>query len=246
MKISKILEWTGLVIAGISSAIYLVIVFILINGFQSSVASDKLLVFLALGALDGILVSSAMRLQGVTFARNLPQSQEQLKVYNDLRGNSKKVKIKPITYTFITGFLIDVIFKGGSILFTMYFTISIMIEGMKDQSYFLLAIANVLMFFGLGMMALAKGYSKYLDDHIPYLTQKINLLKEEKVSEQISRVEIERAEAIRTSNGSRVHPDIAEPIRFDNGSGNGTASEPGQGSEVEDRLHQPGEVISGV
>lgn len=177
----------GIVIASISIVVYLLIVFILIEGFEADHQQNVLEVFVGLGAIVGIIISLSFRSQGVTYAQNTDEARKQLKEYRDLKGKSKKTRIYPIWIWFTTNAIKDVLFKGVSVGLTIYYSISIVYEGIKDYTYFFLAISNVLMFVGFGMMSLAGGYSRYINYQIPYIQQKIEKLKKEKEIDDISR-----------------------------------------------------------
>ena len=234
MKINDIINWLGTVIAATAAIAYLVVIYILINGFTKSIESEKLFIFLLLGAIDGALISGALRFQGVTFAKAEEKNQKQLQEYTELRGKSRSVKLYPIWVMYLKSSLVDIVFKSGSLLATMYFTVSIMIEGIKDQQYFILGIVNVVMFVGLGLMGLSKGYNYYQEQQVPYLQQKIDKLKKEKEEYELSS-EIERTnrERLRESENSGRNFEHSDKKGIDSGSGSGISGVTSEAFEFE-------------
>lgn len=195
-KIKNILLYTGMILSIISAITYLIITFILVKGFETHIASDKLLVFLFIGAVAGVMINLSLRIQGLDFAKDLADNKNTLKEYLDLIVEDKKTKLYPMWVMFLKTILTDIIIKGGTLVVTMYFTISFVIDGMGDEKYIWLGIANTLMYLGLGFLSLAKAYDYYNEKHIPYLKQKIAQiklrLKEEEKDESILR-EAERS-----------------------------------------------------
>lgn len=178
-KIQQALTWAGVALAAIAAIGYLVLVVILVNGFQVNVGNELLAMFLFLGAADGILISASLRAQGVTFAKNEEVSKKTIAEYRETLGKSNEVKLRPIWVMWLTSTVKDVLFKGATTFLTLYFSISLMIEGMGDTTYIYLALFNILMFIGFGLISLSSGYNYYLDRHIPYLQQKIKEMKRE-------------------------------------------------------------------
>ncbi len=177
-KVKTALVYTGSILTVMSAIAYLVVVAILVYGFETKVDSNQLLVFLGLGAFTGVLMNLSMRIQGIDFAKELPDSKEVLEELTNLTGKSDKVKLYPIWVMFLKTILQDIFIKGGSIMVTLYFSIEIVINGLGDNKYFYLGIVNVLLYLGLGMLSLAKAYDYYIEKHIPYMQQRINRLKE--------------------------------------------------------------------
>ena len=168
-KINNILTWMGATVAAISIIVYVAIVVILVEGFEQVHETSNLTIFAIIGAADGLLVSNSLRLQGVALAKNLPESREIIKRF----AVETKVKHHSITWHLMWSFVTDVFTKGVTIGFSTYFMVSIVIEGLKDDKYILLALANIFLFVGFGLIALARAYDFYLEHHIPLLKQKL-------------------------------------------------------------------------
>lgn len=169
----------GLILTVVAVVFYLLIVWVIIDGFETEKELNMLTVFVVLGAIVGVMISLSLRLQGIQYAKDTPTAKAQLEELRDLQGKSDKTKIYPIWVWFTIKLLLDFIFKGVTSALMLYFSISIMYEGIKDYTYMLLAITNVVMFVGFGMLGLSGGYQRYLYYQIPYNQQKIEKLKKE-------------------------------------------------------------------
>lgn len=176
-RIKNFLTYTGTALAIISAIVYLILVYIIIYGFEVSYSKTQLLMFIILGAVVGILINVSMRMQGLDFAKLNPNAKRVLNELTRLKGVSNEVKLRPVWVMFLTTLLKDIIIKGGTIGMTIYFTIDISYNGLGEEKYFWLALANIVLYFGLGLISMSKAYDYYLDSHIPYMEQKIKKLK---------------------------------------------------------------------
>lgn len=179
-KWKDFLTYTGIVMAVISSIVYLIVVFILINGFEVDYSKEEIISFLLLGAATGVMINIAMRIQGLDLARLTPKAKEVQAKLNDLTAKSKTVNLKPLWAMHLINTIRDIIFKGGTITLTMYFAISISYKGLGEQKYMLLAFANVFMYLGLSLITMNKAYDYYIDKNIPYMEKQIIKLEEER------------------------------------------------------------------
>lgn len=196
-KINGMMLYVGFILTSISAIAYLVLLYIIIEGFEVDVQSNNLIVYLGLGAVTGVMMNLSLRIQGVQFAKNEDASQIKLKQYQELIGKDNEVKLRPMWQFHAWQMFTDIIFKGGALALTLYFSITIIIQGMGDIKYFLLGIVNVIMYLGLGILSMLKGYNFYIENELPLLNQKINkLLVKEKDKNELSR------EVKTNSNGS--------------------------------------------
>lgn len=179
----KILMWSGSVMAITSAVVYVAIVYILVKGFEQSLEQNKLLLFVALGSIVGLLITFSLRIQGIELAKNEEVSKIKLAEYNSYRAKDKKVKIRPITFYVFWKTIADFFTRGLTTAFMVYFSITIIIEGIHDERYIGMAVANVIFFLGLGLTQLAAAYQKYMNDHLVYLDLKINRIKEKNKNE---------------------------------------------------------------
>lgn len=181
--ILKILMWSGSVMAAVAAIVYVSIVYVLVKGFEQSLEQNKLLLFVALGSSFGIFIVFSLRMQGIELARNEDISKQKLEEYNHFRAKEKKVKIRSIYWYITWKTIADIFTKGLTTAFFVYFSITIIIEGIHDEKYIALALLNVVFFIGMGLTQLAVGYRKYMSDHLVYLDKKINKMKENKNNE---------------------------------------------------------------
>ncbi len=200
-RVKDILTYTGVILAAVAAIAYLILVYIIIYGFQVDYSRDQLIAFIVLGAFVGLLINVAMRIQGIDFAKITPTAKVVLKDLTDTLGQSDKVKIRPMWVMFMQAILKDIVIKGGAIGFTLYYTIDISYSGLGEEKYFLLAIANIVLYFGLGLISMSKAYDYYLESHIPFMQQRIKKLEFKNEKEGID--ENERIDiGVRTTNQS--------------------------------------------
>src|SRR5690554_1504090 len=200
-RIKDVLTYTGIALAVIAGIAYLIIIYILVFGFNIHYNREQLVAFLLLGGAVGVLINIAMRIQGIDFAKLTPKAKQVMEELTKLSGSSDDVKIRPMWVMFVTTILKDIIVKGGTIGLSLYFVIDISYQGLGEEKYFYLAFANLLLYFGLGLLSMSKAYDYYLESHIPYMKQKIKKLelnnKKERIDED-ERVDI----GVRTTNQS--------------------------------------------
>ena len=190
-KVKTALTYTGFALAIISSISYLILVYILINGFEASYQREQLIGFLILGAIAGVLINLSMRTQGIDFAKQVPEAKKILEDLKEATGESdkKEYKAKSIVFMYFVELAKDILIKGSGIGATLYFAIDLSYKGLGEDKYFFLALANVLLYTGLGLVAMGKSYDYYLEKHTSYMIQKTRKIKEEKqnVNETITK-----------------------------------------------------------
>lgn len=179
-KWKDFLTYTGIAMAIISAIVYLIVVFILINGFEVDYSKEEIISFLLLGAATGIMINISMRIQGLDLARLTKKAKEVQAKLNDLTAKSKETKLRPLWVMHLANTARDILIKGGTITLTMYFAISISYKGLGEQKYMLLAFANVFLYFGLSLITMNKSYDYYIDKHIPFMEKQILKLEEER------------------------------------------------------------------
>lgn len=179
-KWKDFLTYTGIAMAIVSAIVYLIVVFILINGFEVDYSKEEIISFLILGAATGVMINISMRIQGLDLARLTDKAKEVQSKLNDLTAKSKSVKLRPLWVMHLQNTARDILIKGGTITLTMYFAISISYKGLGEQKYMLLAFANVFLYFGLSLITMNKSYDYYIDKHIPFMEKQIFKLEEER------------------------------------------------------------------
>jgi hypothetical protein len=206
-RIKTFLLYTGIIGSIISGISYLIMTYVIVVGFATAVDQDKQILFAVLGALVGLIITSLLRGQGINFARKEDGSQEIMKEYHELINKKKTIKqMHTIKHFVIVSTITDIITKGITIGISSWFILFIFMEGNGDFSLFILALSNLFMFTGFGLVALSKGYDKYIEEHIPVIKQIILKLKEDQTgliqSEEIKNANIQQYKLFITATTS--------------------------------------------
>jgi len=170
-KIKPILQYIGAIGATIMSIMYMILVIVLIVGFEAH-NIQQVLVFAVINAVVGLIIVMFLKIQGVSFAKNLPDNVKVIEEYYNTRTKDKK--LKTISQYFVTSTIRDILFKGVSIIISTSCIIYIVIQGSNDYSLLLIALANLLMFICFGLLALNNAYEFYNNYHVPYMIEQIN------------------------------------------------------------------------
>lgn len=169
-KIKNFLIYTGLFASIISAIAYLIVTYVLVVGFSTQIELQKQILFAVLGASTGLMITFFLRSQGVAFAKREEESKKVMNEYYEAINKKKTVKqLHTITHFIIWSTITDIFSKGASIGLTTSFLMYIFMEGNGNFALFGLAVANIFMFAGFGLMALSKAYDKYIDEHIPVI-----------------------------------------------------------------------------
>lgn len=176
--IKAVLTYVGIILTVLSGIAYLLIVSIMVYGFEAAYNKTALIGFLILGAITGVLINLSLRIQGIDFAKLTSEAKNTMKELTDLKGKSKEVKLAPMWQMFLVTIIKDIIIKGGTIGLSLYFVIDISYKGLQESKYFYLAWANLLLYLGLGLLSMNKSYDFYIENQIPLMKQKIMKLKE--------------------------------------------------------------------
>lgn len=179
--ISPALQYVGMIGAVIMSVAYIVIAVILINGFKAHTLVSSI-VFAAINACVGLLIMQCLKIQGTSFAKNLPENKKIIEEYYNTKTKDKKVR--SITYYWTTSVIKDVIWKGLTFAATTMGIIYIVVQGSHDYALLLLAFVNLIMFICFGILGLNNAYEFYNNRHVPYMREKIKEFEEEKKNEQ--------------------------------------------------------------
>ncbi len=174
-KILPILNYVGIIGAAIMTVAYIIAVFVLIKGFKAE-ALLQTTIFGCVNAATGFVIMQFLKIQGVSFAKMLPENQEVIKEY--YRTKTKDKKAHSITYFWTTSVIKDVVVKCATLAATTIGLIYIVIQGSNDYNLLFLAIVNLLMFMCFGFISLVNAYDFYNNNHVPYMTNKLNEAKE--------------------------------------------------------------------
>lgn len=169
-RVKPLLTYVGLIGAIICTIAYIVVIFVLIKGFeQHDILSTT--IFAIVTAAVGFIVMQFLKVQGESFAKEIPEN----KVITDkyFGSKTKDKKNHSMRYYWITTVIKDILTKCLSIAATSIGVIYIVIEGSNDYNLLKLAVVNILMFVCFGILALVKTYDFYNTSYIAYLKEKI-------------------------------------------------------------------------
>lgn len=170
-KIKPILTYVGAIGSLLASIAYIVTIIILIIGFKASKNLGESLIFAVVSAAVGVVIMQLLKIQGIAFAKQLPENQNILKLYNNTLTKDKKPH--SIVYYWVTTVIKDILIKAIIMMITTSAVIYVVYQGSQDWNMFLLAIVNLVMFICFGLLSLTSAYDFYNDRHIPYLKLRI-------------------------------------------------------------------------
>lgn len=169
-KIKPILTYIGMIGAIILSVAYVLVALVLIKGFKA----EKLLkttVFALVSAGVGFVIMQFLKIQGITFARNIDENRKILSIYYSTK--LKDEKLHSIEYYWITSVIKDIAVRSITLILTSIGLVYIVIEGNDNWNLLLLAIVNLLMFICFGLLALSNAYDFYNDKHMAFVKNKL-------------------------------------------------------------------------
>lgn len=200
-KIKQALIYVGSVGALISAIAYIIVTVVLIMGFTTSMSGWQQGLFSFIGAVAGLSITVMLREQGIALASNEEYSKKVMKEYRALLNKEKPLKkLHTISYHRIIHLIIDIFSKMISIAAMTYFILYIFIEGSGDYGLIGLAIANIFLFISFGLLALARAYDFYIEEHIPAVLERINKLNQVRLValEREKNARIQRSEVLDT------------------------------------------------
>ena len=179
-KILPVLNYIGIIGAVIMAIAYIVIVFVLINGFKAE-ALLQTTVFACVNAAVGFIIMQFLKYQGESFAKMLPENKEVMERY--YKTKTKDKKLHSITYFWVTTVIKDIIVKCVTLGLTTIGIIYIVIQGSNDYNLLLLALVNLLMFICFGFISLNNAYEFFNNKHVPYMIEQLNKEIKQEVEE---------------------------------------------------------------
>lgn len=170
-RIKPILQYVGAIGATITCIAYMIIIVIIVIGFDSHDLTQSL-IFATINAIIGFIIMQLLKIQGISFAKNTEENKKIIKEYYSTKTKDKK--LKNLKSYIITSTIKDILFKGLGILITTCGFVYIAVKGNQDYMLILLAIANLFMFICFGLLSLNSAYDFYNNYHVPYMIDKIN------------------------------------------------------------------------
>lgn len=185
-NVRRILLYSGFIGAVISAIAYLIATFVMITGVSADLSTQNQVLFSVLGAIIGVLIATLLRSQGVIYAKQNPEVQEIMKSYSLEKNKTKTMKqLHTITWYLFWATVQDVLIKGSSAIISMFLIIYIFVEGSGDWGLLWLAISNIGLFTGFGLVSLSTIYEKYIENHLPAVIARIEKLKEQALEKDI-------------------------------------------------------------
>lgn len=182
-KVQNILLWVGTAGAAIFSIAYLIIIMVLINGFEVEMQLTQMIGVAILGWVTGTMISVMLRGQGIAFASNDPDSKKVMNDYYKAINKTKTVKqLRTIKWYILWGTLSDIFIKGITTAMSTFFVMYIFIEGNGNWGLLGMAFSNLFMFISFGLIAMSKGFDKYMNEHIPAIIEITNKILDERAS----------------------------------------------------------------
>lgn len=180
-KIKPVLQYIGVIGASLMSIMYIVVVVILIIGFKAQ-SLQNTVIFAIVNALVGLIIMQFLKIQGISFAKSLPENEKITNEYYNTKTKDKK--IHSIKYYWTMSLIKDIIGKGASIMLTTTGLIYIVVVGSNDYNLLLLALVNLVLFICFGLLALNNAYEFYNNRHIPYMQEMIkNKITEKEINQ---------------------------------------------------------------
>ena len=169
-RIKPLLQYVGAIGAAIMSIMYIIVIVILIVGFEAHDLKNTT-IFSIVNAIVGLLIMQFLKIQGISFAKNLEENKTLIKEYYGTRTNDKK--IKSINSYMVNSTIKDVIIKGLSFIVSSIGIIYIVIQGSRDYMLLLLAAVNLLLFLSFGILSMNNAYEFFNNYHVPYMKEQL-------------------------------------------------------------------------
>ena len=191
-KILPVLNYVGIIGACIMVVAYIIAVFVLIRGFKAE-ALLQTTIFGCVNAATGFVIMQFLKIQGVSFAKMLPDNEQIIKDYYQTKTKDKKVH--SIKFFWTTSVIKDIVVKCLTLAATTVGLIYIVIQGSNDYNLLFLAIVNLLMFVCFGFISLVNAYDFYNNNHVPYMKEQLAKVNEKteqdtpRLPEQTERME---------------------------------------------------------
>lgn len=183
-KVKSLIFWIGLICSIISAVAYILIVVIMAVGFDRETTLESNIAFALITAFVGILISQFLKWQGISFAKNEDAVKEVWEAYYGRK--TTKRKYRSLTYFWIKSVAFDVAFKAVSVAIVTIGTVYIFIEASGDTMRILMALFNLTLFAGFGMMSLTKAYDFTKEQHTAWMLRQMEIEAEDKAAPKAS------------------------------------------------------------
>ena len=171
-RLLNILRYVGIIGAAICSVAYIVVVLVLIQGFKAE-NTTQTVTFALVNAVVGFIILTFLKIQGESFAKNLPENKLISEAY--YAGETRDKKYHSMKYFWITSTIKDIMTKVLSVFVSTFGIIYIVIIGSNDWNLLLLALVNLLLFISFGLLGLEKSYEFYNTRMVPYMQHQLEM-----------------------------------------------------------------------
>lgn len=168
--IKKVLNYIGIIGAIICSIAYILVVYVMIVGFKLQQTTTTI-TFAIVNAGVGLLITNMLRIQGISFARTLPENKKIEEKYYGSKTKDKKNH--SLAYFWVTNIIKDVFTKGITVCGSTIGLIYIIIVGSNDWTLLMMAFVNLLLFICFGLLAMSKSYDYYNTIYKNYMLERI-------------------------------------------------------------------------
>lgn len=169
-KIKPILSYVGFIGAIVFSIAYIVAVLVLIRGFHVDRDLKQIFIFAILNAVVGFAIMQFLKIQGESFAKEIPENKAIIEKF--CKSKAHKKKKHSMLWWWLTSTPKDLLSKGLTLGIATFGVIYICIEGSGDYSILGLAAVNLLSFISFGLISLVKTFDFYNNCYIPYILDK--------------------------------------------------------------------------
>lgn len=173
-KIKPVLQYVGIIGASLASIVYIIVVVVIIQGFKYQQPIQGI-IFAVINAVVGFVIMQFLKIQGIDFAKNLPENKVIREQYFASRTKDKKVH--SLKYYWFVSLIRDIMFKCLGVAIVTTGLIYVVIQGSQDYVLLLMALANLILFICFGLLALNSAYGFYNEYQIPYMLKRLEEMK---------------------------------------------------------------------
>ena len=179
--IKSLLIYVGFAAALISAIAYIIITWVMVKGFTTDLELANQITFAIIGAIVGVSITISLIMQGIAFAKRDDKAQQVMTNYYKALNKTKKEKqFHTIEHYIKWAIIKTILLRGTTVAITTFFVLYIFIEGNGNWSLLGLAVANICMFIGFGLVGLSNAYDHYLKQHIPIIEELTTRLEQDK------------------------------------------------------------------
>lgn len=166
-KIKPIFLYIGIIATVTFGIAYIVCIAVMIIGLETHPTIETFVGFLIANIIAGACIAVSLMIQGQDFAKALPKNKEVLEAY----FKRKDVKLHSMTYYWVMAIIKLILTRLLLVAAMTYIVIDICWQGNNQYTYFLMAVFNLLMFFGFGSLGMVSMYDKFNTRYIPWILQ---------------------------------------------------------------------------